>query len=44
MWISTETVEGVVQSAASIAWRQRLNEIAPDLNVPAVGLDGQPFS
>lgn len=38
MWISTETVEGVVQSAIDRV-ADALNEIAPDLNVPAVGLN-----
>jgi hypothetical protein len=37
LWISTETVEGVVQSAIDRV-AEALNEIAPDLNVPAVGL------
>lgn len=38
LWISTETVEGVVQSAIDRV-ADALNEIAPDLDVPAVGLN-----
>jgi hypothetical protein len=38
MWISTETVEGVVQSAIDRV-ADALNAIAPDLNVPAVVLN-----
>jgi hypothetical protein len=38
LWISTETVEGVVQSAIDRV-ADALNEIAPDIDVPAVGLN-----
>ncbi len=38
LWVSSETVEGVVQSAIDRV-ADALNEIAPNLDVPAVGLN-----